>query len=284
MGICISKSKNLIEFPNFNSDTKDNVEKINEIRGNPVKNIKLYQINIELENKYYSNYLELPASKENTSLSDRTLKLIKSKFWTSKNLVMEEINLCKQNSQRTNELFGNHPAKRNVIDSNNGESIVTGIPLSEKDIYCLKKSWKGVCKQKDEAGGLIVTKLIESHPEYKKHFETRNGIELPPDLQISTTGQNFMYALDKFFAHLEDPEAFLLFANDLGGYHVGIKHFKSIYFLDFAEPCLNAVKEILGDRYTCHMEIIYIRIMDFIVTKLIESYENTQKNQYHFPN
>ncbi|CAK9290644.1 unnamed protein product [Gordionus sp. m RMFG-2023] len=148
------------------------------------------------------------------------------------------------------------------------------IPLSARDIYCLGKSWKGISRKMDETGLIFITKFLEMYPHYTKFFKVRDGLPVPEHLQSQLAAENFMYAMDRCIEYLYDPKHFFIFVKNVGEFHTGIKNFKAEYLLDFSHPFFYAIKEVLGERYTPHIEDIYIRIVNYIVYKLIEAYED----------
>ncbi|KAH9401190.1 hypothetical protein TYRP_002781 [Tyrophagus putrescentiae] len=151
------------------------------------------------------------------------------------------------------------------------------LPLNVRQKFNLSKSWKGISREMEMTGVLMFVKLFEENSDLLSLFtkfqelKTRDSQMKSEALQEHAT--KVMGNLDEMINSLDDMDLFFRHLHGIGALHRKMPGFKKEYFFKMERPFLEAVKEVLQDRYTENMENIYNIIIKLILQTIADGFE-----------
>ncbi|CAH1790733.1 unnamed protein product [Owenia fusiformis] len=151
-------------------------------------------------------------------------------------------------------------------------------PLSERQIFALSKSWKGISRNMKDAGMLMFLRLFETNKELKKLFGDQfNKLDTASEMIESKTLENHafmvMCTIDDAICNIDDIDYVLTQLASVGRFHTKIKSYDGRNFEKIEDPFLMAVKEVLGDRYSINIDLVYKKTIHFITETLSTSFD-----------
>ncbi|KAI2801269.1 hypothetical protein RDWZM_009511 [Blomia tropicalis] len=168
-------------------------------------------------------------------------------------------------------------------ENKNGEGAVNKpldprLPLNVRQKFNLSKSWKGIAREMDMTGVLMFVKLFEDNAELLKLFtsfqELKTKQSQMESMELQEHASKVMGNLDEMISSLDNMDYFITHLHSVGKLHRKLPDFKKEYFFKMEKAFLEAVKEVLQDRYTENMENIYNIIIKLILQTVAEGYEN----------
>ncbi|KAL8614702.1 hypothetical protein ACOMHN_057372 [Nucella lapillus] len=153
------------------------------------------------------------------------------------------------------------------------------IPLTGRQIFLMKKSWRGISRNMMETGINMFLSLFERNEEVLGFFQGLRSAKTLAELRTSKILENHvkgvMMTIDEAISNLEDADTVIDMLIFVGKSHTRFKGFNPHVFMLIKDSFLLAVGDTLGDRYTAHMEDIYQKTIEFILNKLIEGFGKT---------
>ncbi|KAF7488020.1 Neuroglobin [Sarcoptes scabiei] len=151
------------------------------------------------------------------------------------------------------------------------------LPLTVRQKFNLSKSWKGISREMEMTGVLMFVKLFEETPEilnlFTKFQELKTKDSQMKSMELAEHATKVMTNLDEMINSLDDMDYFFRHLHSLGKYHRRIPGFHKDNFLKLEKPFIEAVKEVLQERYTENMANIYNIIIKLILQTISEGFE-----------
>lgn len=191
-------------------------------------------------------------------------------------------------SKTSNESESNTNANTNSktpasTENKNGEGMSSTkpadprLPLNVRQKFNLSKSWKGISREMEMTGVLMFVKLFEENGElitlFAKFQELKTKDSQMKSMELAEHATKVMTNLDEMINSLDDMDYFFAHLHNIGKLHRKLPGFKKEYFFKMEGPFLEAVKEVLQDRYTENMENIYNIIIKLILQTLADGFE-----------
>ncbi|GAB1599640.1 neuroglobin-like [Argonauta hians] len=160
------------------------------------------------------------------------------------------------------------------------------IPLSSRDIFKLKQSWKGIKRNMETTGVEMFIRLFQTEEEIGylfANFQNTHSDTLRQDEALESHALLVMATLDGAICTIDDYDAVCESLHNTGAKHYKLNNYKPKFFRLMEKPFLSAIQTTLGDRYSEAMEIIYKKTIDFIITHLqtglLNAIEEGEKNK-----
>ncbi|KAH9417465.1 neuroglobin-like [Dermatophagoides pteronyssinus] len=151
------------------------------------------------------------------------------------------------------------------------------LPLTVKQKFNLSKSWKGISREMEMTGVLMFVKLFEETPDilnlFTKFQELKTKDSQLKSMELAEHATKVMANLDEMINGLDDMDYFFHHLHNLGKFHRKIPGFQKENFLKLEKPFIEAVKEVLQERYTDNMANIYNIIIKLILQTVAEGFE-----------
>uniref|UniRef100_K1RDY1 Globin domain-containing protein n=1 Tax=Magallana gigas TaxID=29159 RepID=K1RDY1_MAGGI len=132
------------------------------------------------------------------------------------------------------------------------------LPLDARQVFKLKKSWKGIKRCMADTG-------VEMFIRVGTEDEIRVS-ELVEKHAISVMG-----TLDELISNIDNVDYVFDVLKATGQSHMKFPGFRTELIWDMEKPFLEAVKITLGDRYSDNMDTIYRITIKFILDSVIKS-------------
>ncbi|XP_053398277.1 hemoglobin subunit pi-like [Mercenaria mercenaria] len=156
--------------------------------------------------------------------------------------------------------------------------------ITERQKVLIKKTWNVVSNDMPGVGAKIFLRIFTIKPAIKQIFPFHDvtGDALLRDGQFRGHASRFMQAVgaavDNINA-LDSAMAPLLFG--LGQQHINYKGFNVEYFSVFSIAITHVLERELRTKFTPEVAIAWAKMMEFMVSKLIEGYHDAVKKTSH---
>lgn len=169
-------------------------------------------------------------------------------------------------------------ADLNRVEENIGNKTVDPrLPLTVRQKFNLSKSWKGISREMEMTGVLMFVKLFEENADilnlFTKFQELKTKDSQMDSMELSEHVKKVMANLDEMINALDDMDYFFHHLHSVGRLHRKIPGFKKEYFFKMEKPFIEAVKEVLQERYTDNMANIYNIIIKLILQTVADGFE-----------
>ncbi|XP_076442801.1 neuroglobin-like [Babylonia areolata] len=158
------------------------------------------------------------------------------------------------------------------------------IPLTGRQIFLIKRSWKGISRNMCETGINMFLSLFERNEEVLGYFQGLKSVKSLTELRTSKILENHvkgvMLTIDEAITNLDDADTVIDMLMFVGKSHTRFKDFNPNVFMLIKDSFLLAVRDTLGDRYTAHMEDIYQKSIEFILNTLILGFGDTDSTKF----
>lgn len=149
------------------------------------------------------------------------------------------------------------------------------LPLNARQVFKLKKSWKGIKRNMASTGVEMFVRMFRSQTDTKVLFEKFRNIDSEDELRINENlekhGTKVLEAIDDIINNIDNVDEVLELLRVTGSMHKRFTGFTPAMFWRIEEPFLKAVMLTLGDRYTDNMDVIYRLLIKFILENLDKS-------------
>jgi len=135
--------------------------------------------------------------------------------------------------------------------------------LNKKQRFLLKCSWKGVAREMERAGTVVLSELMNSNQELLQCFQVLQDERREEIISI------LMEDIDSIIFHLEEQDTISNILHKIWGNFQKIAGFSGETFEHFQEPFLTGVSQVLDERYSVHMEEIYKVFIRFIISSFV---------------
>ncbi|CAG5135834.1 unnamed protein product [Candidula unifasciata] len=146
--------------------------------------------------------------------------------------------------------------------------------LSQRQVFSMKQSWKGIKRRMEETGVEMFVRLFHVDETLQTMFhkfkDIRNDEELRSNEALEYHATLVMTTLDDAIVHIDNFEYVQQLLHRVGASHVKFQGFRPETFYKMREPFLEAVKVTLGDRYTENIQSVYIVAISFILNTMVE--------------
>ncbi|XP_076464737.1 uncharacterized protein LOC143296596 [Babylonia areolata] len=151
------------------------------------------------------------------------------------------------------------------------------IPLTGRQIYLIKRSWKGISRNMSATGINMFLSLFEKNESLIRFFSGLQSYRTLAELRASSVLEQHvsgvMLTVDEAITNLDDADYVLSMLRNVGQTHIRFQGFDPNVFLLLKEPFLLAVRDTLGDRFSASMEDIYGKAVTFILSTLVEGFK-----------
>lgn len=156
------------------------------------------------------------------------------------------------------------------------------LPLNARQVFKLKKSWKGIKRNMEATGLEMFVRMFKKHEDAKQLFKNFRNLKTEDELRMSEAlekhGGKVMAVIDETISNIENVDCILGVLNTAGIMHGRFGGFSPNMFWRIEEPFLEAVKLTLSDRYTDNMDAIYRLLIKFILETMINALKDDISN------
>ncbi|KAL4238132.1 hypothetical protein ACF0H5_002844 [Mactra antiquata] len=146
------------------------------------------------------------------------------------------------------------------------------IPLNARQVFKLKKSWKGIKRNMASTGVEMFVRMFRSSDDTKVYFDKFRQIDTEDGLRINENlekhGTKVLEVIDEVINNIDNVDDVLELLKMTGSMHKKFSGFTPAMFWRIEEPFLKAVMLTLGDRYTDNMDVIYKLLIKFILQNM----------------
>ncbi|XP_060071855.1 globin-5-like [Ylistrum balloti] len=153
------------------------------------------------------------------------------------------------------------------------------LPLDPRQVFKLKKSWKGIKRCMESTGVEMFIRMFRSNTDIKRlfakfgHLKTEEEMRMDDILEKHAT--TVMATVDEAMNNIDNVDFVLTLLKHRGNYHKKIPGFTSELFWAIEIPFLEAVKITLGDRYSENMDTIYKITIKFVLQTMVDGYDTS---------
>ncbi|XP_076464510.1 cytoglobin-1-like [Babylonia areolata] len=152
------------------------------------------------------------------------------------------------------------------------------LPLTPMQVFKLKKSWKGIKRCLDDTGVEMFVRYFDSNFPSRQLFSRFRHMgkdELRVDEELEKLAGKVMLVFDQCVQSIDNVDNTEEVMSQTAASHRATPGggFAAPMFMDFEVPFLEAVKIMLGDRYTDNMDRIYRITIRYLLNTLIKKYQ-----------
>ncbi|KAJ8308127.1 hypothetical protein KUTeg_013004 [Tegillarca granosa] len=150
------------------------------------------------------------------------------------------------------------------------------LPLDARQVFKLKKSWKGIKRCMEATGVEMFIRMFKANGNVRPLFTRFQHLKTDDELRVDETLEKHativMEKLDETIDNVENVDYIKERLATVGKSHLSVhKDFTPEYFWKIEQPFLDALKITLGDRYTDNMDKIYRITIRFILEEMIKA-------------
>ncbi|XP_074662421.1 neuroglobin-like [Tubulanus polymorphus] len=151
------------------------------------------------------------------------------------------------------------------------------LPLNSREIFKLQKSWKAISRNMQITGIEMFIRIFEKDSNLKSLFHGFRDIDnsyLRDNEALEGHAGLVMTVVDDAIQNINNVDYVLDLLSRTGGSHTRFEGFDVNFFYKLEEPFIGAVKMTLEERFNPNIESIYVKIIKFIIDKLVKSFQN----------
>ncbi|KAH3854806.1 uncharacterized protein LOC127870814 [Dreissena polymorpha] len=146
------------------------------------------------------------------------------------------------------------------------------LPLNARQVFKLKKSWKGIKRNMASTGVEMFVRMFRGSDDTRALFDKFRTITSEDDLRMNETlenhGSKVLEVIDDIIANFENYDDVIHTLTVTGKMHKNFRGFTPSMFWRIEDPFIRAVMLTLGDRYSDNMDVIYRILIKFILGNL----------------
>lgn len=150
------------------------------------------------------------------------------------------------------------------------------LALNARQVFKLKKSWKGIKRTLGETGIEMFIRLFKNNAYLKDMFTQLKGLDTEDDLRNNEVLEHHatfvMSTLDEAISNIDNYDFVQQTLHRVGCSHRRFSGFEPSNFWRIKGPFLEAMSITLGDRYTPYMQTVYELTITFIIQNLLVGY------------
>ncbi|WAR18788.1 CYGB1-like protein [Mya arenaria] len=146
------------------------------------------------------------------------------------------------------------------------------LPLNARQVFKLKKSWKGIKRNMSQTGVEMFVRMFRGSEDTKVLFQKFRDIHSEDELRtndnLEAHGTKVLEVIDDIITNIDNVDDVLDLLKMSGKMHKKFQGFTPSMFWRIEEPFIKAVMITLGDRYTDNMDVIYKLLIKFVLENL----------------
>lgn len=149
------------------------------------------------------------------------------------------------------------------------------LPLDARQVFKLKKSWKGIKRCMADTGVEMFIRMFRANEDIRTMFVRFRHLKTEDEIRVSELVEkhaiSVMGTLDELITNIDNVDYVFDVLKATGQSHMKFPGFRTELIWDMEKPFLEAVKITLGDRYSDNMDTIYRITIKFILDSVIKS-------------
>ncbi|XP_064602552.1 globin-3-like [Liolophura sinensis] len=150
------------------------------------------------------------------------------------------------------------------------------LPLTARQVFKLKKSWKGIKRNMELTGVEMFIRLFKINSDLKRLFSNFKDLDSEDALRENEALEKHallvMSTMDEAISNIDNVDYVYDVLNRVGQSHGRFSGFVAELFQWMEIPFLESVQLTLGDRYSENMDVIYKITIKFILKTVQSGY------------
>ncbi|KAL8585148.1 hypothetical protein ACOMHN_013163 [Nucella lapillus] len=150
------------------------------------------------------------------------------------------------------------------------------LPLNAKQVFKLQKSWKGIKRCLEDTGVEMFVRYFHTNTSSRQlftRFYQLSKDEMRVDEELEKLAGKVMGTFDECIREIDNVDRTEDVLAAVAATHKARAGFTATMFMDFKIPFLEAVKIMLGDRYSDNMDAIYRITIQYLLEVLITKHQ-----------